>query len=124
MTEDRVPYYKRTMSEHETIMREKAHEGMYYDIPRLPSWVGVKVIFPFLGAAARVMFYDKLNEYVVVSTYLDVDNNLGHMKYPYFEIYPDKEGDVDRFYYTDQGKMYPEILKSLKKQRRDRNRKK
>jgi hypothetical protein len=101
-------------------MREKAHEGMRYDIPRLPSWVGVKVIYPFHGAAARVMFYDVRNENIVVSTYLDVEDNLGVMEHPYFEIYPDASGDTDRFYHFNQEQMYPEVIKSLKRQRRDR----
>ena len=114
------PYYKRTVSQHENIMREKAHEGMHYDIPRLPLWVGVKVIYPFHGAAARVMFYDVRDERIVVSTYLDVEDNLGVMEHPYFEIYPDVSGDTDRFYHTAQDDMYPEIIKSLKRQRRDR----
>jgi hypothetical protein len=123
MTEERVPYYKQTYSEHEALMREKA-ERIFYDIPHLPAWVGVKVIFPFHGAVARVMFYDKLNNSNAVSSYLDAFNSLGHMKYPYFEIYPDKQGDVSRFYSTDQEEMYPEIIKSLKKQRRDRSKRK
>ena len=91
-----------------------------YDIPPMPKWVGIEVIYPFLGAAARVLFYDRSNNAVVVYTYLDIDNNLGFMDGPYFEIYPSKNDDAPRFCLEDQGLMYPAILASLKKQRAEK----
>jgi len=113
------PYYKRTVQEHDNLM--KGYSLYFsYNIPRLPSWVGVEVYYPFFGAVARVRFYDKTNNVISVSTYLDAEDNLGVMEHPYFEIYPDASGDTDRFYHFNQEQMYPEIIKSLKQQRRDR----
>ena len=91
-----------------------------YDIPPMPKWVGIRVIYPFLGAAARVIFYDTADDTVKVSTYLDIDNTLGYMSGPYIEIYPAKNDDAARFCLEDQGLMYPAILASLKKQRAEK----
>ena len=113
------PFYERSLLEHESIMRSK-NKDYRYDIPRLPAWVGITVIYPFHGAAARAKFYDRNDPRNEVSTYLDVEGNLGVMEHPYFEIYPAKDGDTDRFYYSYQEQMYPEILKSLKRQRKER----
>lgn len=85
----------------------------------MPAWVGVRVPFPFGGAAARVVFYERANPDNYVSSYLDVNDELGCMDCkPYFEIYPDESGDTFRFWATEQEKMYPVIVKALAERRR------
>ena len=84
--------------DHEAKMR-KLSENAFYSIPNdLPRWIQVKVIYPFGGAAARVVFIDKENSKNIISTYLDVNNALGYMSAPYFEIHPSRtDNDTERF---------------------------
>lgn len=90
-----------------------------YTIPLLPRWVGVKVIWPFGGAAARAVFFDRAMPTISVSTYLDVNDELGCMDCrPHFEIYPNTDGDTTRFWFEEEAEMYPAIIRSLQKQRR------
>ena len=112
--------YDRRMS---AMLRESKHE---YDIPPMPPWVGIRVTYPFLGATARVFFYDRIDPKNQVSTYLDANNALGYMEVPYFEIYPTKDGDTERFLTDkeDQKEMYKAILESLRQQRKDRKKSK
>jgi hypothetical protein len=66
-----------------------------------PEWE-VSIIPPYLWAVSR--FVVKYNEWTV-SIYLDLYNYLGFMNWgdnlntpiPYYEIYPNAEGDTSRF---------------------------
>lgn len=109
MTDSRYDFERR--------MRAKS-AGIGYDLPPyLPWWVEVKVIFPFGGAAARVVFKDVKGP-GSVSTYLDVDDQLGFMEgRPYFEIYPNKRGECERFSAGDQEAMYAAVVDSLRASR-------
>ena len=69
----------------------------------------LKVIPPFNGAMAR--FRVLLGE-ASVSVYLDVDDSLGYVGEPYWEIYP-YEGDVARYLIAETDDLISGIDKSL-----------
>lgn len=60
-----------------------------------PEWQ-VQLIPPTNGAAVRfrVRLYESARP---ISVYLDLDENLGSFGGPYWEIYPNSEGDAERF---------------------------
>lgn len=77
---------------------EKALGGRkeLFNIPYLdfrPEWK-IKIIFPFGGAAARFMV--KCGD-ADISVYLDTKSVLGGIDEPYWELFPNPEGDCDRF---------------------------
>jgi len=72
----------------------------------------LKVIAPFGGAMAR--FRINLGD-ASVSIYLDVDDSLGCVGEPYWEIYP-YEGDVARFLMNETDDLIKGIDKSLSDQ--------
>lgn len=74
-----------------------------------PEWE-VKIIPPFGGAVARfkVKFNDK-----EISIYLDCYDKLGCVGKPYWEIYPAKDGDTDRFLIEDTEGLINGIRESL-----------
>ena len=55
---------------------------------------------------------------VKISVYYDTENNLGHMPWPYFEIYPDKDGMTQRF--KDEPGEWPIMLKALQEAVREK----
>jgi hypothetical protein len=85
------------------------------EIPAInfPSEWNVKIIPPFGGAIAR--FHVSVGE-ASVSVYLDCYDELGIVGMPYWELYPDHEGDNYRcdMYETDE--LIKEIQKSLNEQ--------
>lgn len=56
----------------------------------------VRISFPFYGAAARFLVRKK-GSCNCVSVYLDTTDSLGFVGEPYYEIYPNKNGDNERF---------------------------
>lgn len=87
----------------------------YVQFPR--TWE-VAVIPPFAGACVRFLVRRKGDGGVGISVYLDTQHNLGLWSHdeegepiPYWEMYPNKEGDVSRFDLDD----IPGLLKALKR---------
>jgi hypothetical protein len=111
----RIPY-DATRWQVVAAMRE-ASLGVHYTIPKLPAWVGARVLWPFGGAAARVAFFVRETPEIGVSTYLDVVDALGVMGKPYFEIYPAEDGDTARFLPEEEAEMYAAVVRSLRKMR-------
>lgn len=78
----------------------------------------VKIIPPFGGAFARFTIDYKGNH---ISVYCDVLSRLGYMvddngePIPYFEIYPNENGDCSRYYFDEVDAMMHEIDRLLKK---------
>ena len=84
------------------------------EIPSLnfdPFWE-VRVVPPFGGAVIRFYIKNMFNNRFV-SVYLDCYGHLGAMDEPYWEIYPDKEGDASRFALYDTTNLLKEIRASL-----------
>lgn len=87
--------------------RKWAHEIPYIQFPS--EWK-IKIIPPFGGASVR--FIAKLND-KEVSIYLDCYGNLGCMASPYWEIYPNFEGDNERFGLDEVEEMLESIRLAL-----------
>jgi hypothetical protein len=89
--------------------------GAYDVIPKLklkPEWE-IKVIPPFGGAMARFIIYSgKAN----VSIYADFFNALGAYPGKYWEIYPNSEGDIERFGLDSVDHLLEAISNSLNDQ--------
>jgi hypothetical protein len=98
------------------VEQEEDWSGWCNKIPALKfksSW-DVKVIPPFCGAIAR--FTVSKNGSDFVSVYLDCFDALGFMyKNPYWEIYPDHEGENKRFMLNETKQLISAIDKSLKR---------
>lgn len=77
----------------------------------LPVGATMKPIPPFHGAVVR--FYVKRGNDSHVSVYLDCYDVLGFHPGPYWEIYPDKDGDVSRFAIDDVAGLELAILESI-----------
>ncbi len=98
---------------------EKTFEWMRWkeEIPYLqfPANWKVKAIPPFVGAIIRYYITKeglKENEYV--SVYLDCYDILGCMEEPYWEIYPNKDGEASRYYLNNIDLLLKGIDSSLK----------
>lgn len=76
------------------------------------DWL-VSVIPPFGGAVSRFRVKHKKNPNREVSVYLDCYNRLGYMDKPYWEIYPAKGGDTDRFFIEETEELLNGIRESL-----------
>ena len=79
----------------ESFLRKNFWEKHYKEIPYLKfksEW-DVKIIPPMLGALIRFAVRYKGKE---LSIYLDVDGRLGCVDQPYWEIYPDLNGEPCR----------------------------
>lgn len=62
-----------------------------------PDWIEIQVIYPFCGAAARFRARNKNDHNKYVSVYLDIHQLLGfYDNRPYWEVYPDSDGDTFR----------------------------
>ena len=93
---------------------EDASKNAYYIIPNnIPDWAEVRVIYPSVNAAARVVFHHKSTGKRLLSTYLDTIDYLDYVGEPYFELYPDEENDCSRYVLTEQDMMWGHILKLL-----------
>lgn len=85
---------------------------------KFPSTFLVQVIPPFGGAMIRFNIKDVDNPKANVSVYLDVFNQLGTMSGPYWEIYPDVNGDTFRYMMDDTKELINGIVDSLNAQLR------
>ena len=90
--------------------------GKIPHVPFKPKW-DVRAQPPFGGALIR---YTVEYKGCAVSIYLDVDDSLGCMGKPYWEIYPGTKGDPDRFLLDETAGMAKAIGKSLKRQSRQK----
>lgn len=82
------------------------------EIPYLqfkPEWE-VRAIPPFQGAIIRynIKYFDK-----VCSIYLDCYDMLGHMGEPYWELFPDSDGETFRCGMNETDKLITAIEHSL-----------
>lgn len=75
-----------------------------------PSGWSIAIIPPCRGAMVR--FIAKQNG-AEVSVYLDTLDRLGYVRRPYWEIYPNTEGDCSRFFLGEEKEMLKEIQLSL-----------
>lgn len=91
---------------------------LIWDIPKFlfPSNCQVRLIPPFGGEMIRFQVFDKDNDDVVVSVYLDTMNLFGYWEGPYWEIYP-YQGDVWRCDMDKAEDLINAIGESLKEQR-------
>jgi hypothetical protein len=80
---------------------------------KFPSDWGVEMVGPFAGALARFKVNNK------VSVYLDVDDSLGYMGEPYWEIYPDKFGDCSRYFMKETEDLVKGIQEALDEELND-----
>jgi hypothetical protein len=113
---------KKTMSnrikvyEAEAVLR-KEHEWDKWlqEIPaiNLPQGYGFTPLPPFQGAIARFKVTKNNHQ---VSVYLDCYNLLGFMDGPYWEIYPAKGGDTERYNMNDVEGLQKGIIESLEEE--------
>ena len=59
------------------------------------------------GALLRFRISDKNDK--SISVYLDVEDNLGFVGQPYWELYPNKDGDCSRYLLHEAPQMMREI---------------
>jgi hypothetical protein len=78
---------------------------------KFPASWKIQVLPPFAGAVVRFKV-EKPNG-KKISVYLDCYDNLGYMGVPYWEIYPDKDGDISRFLMKD----VEDLVNAIKKVR-------
>jgi hypothetical protein len=76
-----------------------------------------EVIYPFGMVVARVVFFERANPQNKVSTYLDAFGSLGAVRKPYFELYPNLEGDTTRYMLDAEAQMYSDVLAILETRR-------
>lgn len=96
--------------------RERAFREWQNRMPFLKfdsAWE-VSVVPPFMGAIARFMVRSDKNQ---VSIYFDAYDALGCMGQPYWELYPNSEGDTERFYLGEEVQMMAMIRELLSKER-------
>ena len=80
-----------------------------HDTPTLsfpPHW-NVQLMPSFGGALTRFL----VDEHV--SVYFDIDNSLGHMRGPYWEIYPTEYDETERFMVGEEEQMIAAINRIL-----------
>lgn len=82
----------------------------------LPVNYEIKVIPPFGGAVSRFLVRDRQKHRAAVSVYLDCYDMLGYFGEPYWEMYPDVDGDVNRFPMSDVDSLLENIEKSIESQ--------
>jgi len=80
------------MMEHEEKMeyRKWMNEIPFIEFPKNSI---VKMVPPYLGAVVRFQVANKEKPDKTVSVYLDCYDNLAHCGHPYWEIYPDEQGN-------------------------------
>lgn len=108
------PNYNTPHYEVEHIMRNVDKE---YNLVPLPDWICAKVIYPYGMAVARVVFYERSNTNNWVSTYLDAIDQLGYVGAPYFELYPNEDGDTERFRMHEEPDLYRRVIEILSRKR-------
>jgi hypothetical protein len=78
-------------------------------MPFQADW-DVRAIPPFGGAMVR---YKIAKGKATVSVYMDAYDELGSMGEPYWEIYPSKDGETDRFLLAETEELIAAIGASL-----------
>lgn len=79
-------------------------------LPSLSFPFPVRIVPPYAGALIR--FWAGPNG--EVSVYLDAFEKLGHMGEPYWELYPNEEGDTERFLLSETSALIARIEALLK----------
>ena len=112
MSDSLMPADRRTQAE-----REEKWSEISLQMPNLyfPKNWGVAVFPPFKGAVAR--FVVQKGD-AAVSVYADFYEALNNFGGPYWELYPDTEGNSARFAINDTAGLMREIARSLRKQKR------
>jgi len=90
-------------------------KGWMWKIPALsfrPDWL-VRIVPPFHGAIVRFRVSKKETPDKDVSVYLDCYDELGCVGQPYWEIYPAKHGDIDRFLMNETEELIQAIAEAL-----------
>ena len=75
---------------------------------KFPGHWEVRLCPPFGGALVRFAVKNETDEGGFISVYLDVDDSLGCMNEPYWEIYPYAE-DILRVYMNDTDQLIKRI---------------
>lgn len=83
-----------------------------------PSELKIKIIPPFAGAVVRfhAALKDKPDHFV--SIYLDCYDILGWVGQPYWELYPDSDGDTFRCAMKDTDELLQAIDRALKNRKK------
>lgn len=106
--------YERSMQ-----FREYIDKMPFLNFP--PKWE-VSIIPPFAGAMvrfrARLKGHGKTGPWV--SVYFDAHENLGYCGGPHWEIYPNKDGESERFLLGEEKQMLEAIGISLSRQSREK----
>lgn len=84
-----------------------------YRLPALqfPAEWNVVIVPPFGGALIRFHVLRSGNE--SISVYLDVEDNLGSVGEPYWELYPNDEGGCSRHLMDETDALLAEIASLL-----------
>jgi len=100
-----------TYHNYDNIMETRKWASEIPDLDFDPFWK-VRVVPPFGGAVIRFYVKNPFNNRFV-SVYLDCYGHLGTVDEPYWEIYPDKDGDASRFSLYDTVDLLNGIRASL-----------
>ena len=94
------------------LANEKEYHKWQEEIPNIsfPSDWEIRIIPPFGGAIVRFLAIKGDRQ---VSVYLDCYDRLGIYGSPYWEIYPNTSGDVDRLSMNDVDGLLQGIKESL-----------
>lgn len=77
----------------------------------LPTW-DVTILPSFSGATARFQVSPKgVDRWI--SVYLDFEDNLGSVGQPYWELYPNAEGDTSRYLLNETEELMAELATLL-----------
>ena len=92
--------------------REFVEQMPFLKFPK--NWE-VAIIPPFGGALVRFLVRIKGDENNTISVYFDAHEMLGYYEgKPYWEIYPDEDGDVSRFPLDDKEGLIKGIGRALR----------
>ena len=103
-----------TFTDHKTIMEAFRDWDMIDQMPKLsfPADMLIQIIPPFGGVAARFIATKEGSD-TRVSVFFDVSNAMGTMSVPFWEIYPNADGDTERFPYSTPKMLIEAISKAL-----------
>ena len=96
------------------MLKRKEQWDQWMDIPKLklrPEW-DLQMVPPFGGMMARFWVFDGEQR---VSVYFDVYDRAGSVGVPYWEIYPDADGDCSRFLAKETSELTEAIAASFAK---------
>ena len=107
---DKYPIYR----DYDISMETRKWSTEIPDLNFDPFWL-VRVVPPFGGAVIRFYVRNPFNN-KFVSVYLDCYGHLGAVEEPYWEIYPNKDGETSRFLLYDTENLLKEIRESLNRE--------